>query len=118
MNIGAQTYNGTSNILITAPNPFQLNAWNHFAFVQKGTTGFFFLNGQTNSKYNGEFYSPNKINRAYNFIGKSNWLKSSDMDADANIDELKIFSRDLSQSEVQIEMINEFYSINKASQIV
>ncbi len=49
---------------------------------------------------------PTNVTRTLNFIGKSNW---GDANINAILDEIKIFSSALNQTEVQLEMTNDFY---------
>ena len=76
---------------------------NHWKF--DGILASLYLNGEYDLSY--QSYAPCSGNYTYNLIGAGN-LVSDDLDAD--IDELKIFSRDLTKSEIQFEMNNDMYN--------
>ena len=48
----------------------------------------------------------NNKTRLYNLIGRSSNYAIGDPNIDAVLDELKIFNKELSQKEVELEMIN------------
>lgn len=73
------------------------NQWVHVAFtITMNKIGKVYINGQLD-RY-GLLKQPNDIIRTHNFIGKSNW--DSDGYADVIMDEFRIYSRELSPSEI------------------
>jgi len=49
---------------------------------------------------------PSNIIRSSNFIGRSNWYfasQSTDPDADADLDEIRLFNRGLTQQEIELD---------------
>jgi hypothetical protein len=102
------------NVYTSSPNSYSytvssvaLNVgnWDHLACILKGTTGYIYINGvQTASD---SFIMPLGVTRNLNYIGHSNW--ANELNADASIDELKIFKRGLSQQELINEMNNNMF---------
>lgn len=87
LDLSAAVYNSRVSSDIKISNPFQLNKWHHFAFVQRKGCGIFFIDG--NLKYNYPINNANKINRTSNFIGKSNWPDVASLNA--VVSEFKIY---------------------------
>ena len=87
----------------------ELNKWIHLSFVFAYPNGFVYLNGVENSTLASSFYTayPKYTLRTNNLVGASNWPNDGNIDAD--MDELKIFNRDLNQEEILNEMDNNFY---------
>jgi hypothetical protein len=84
---------------------FQLNKWYHVAFVLNGTIGSIYVNGILAT--NCTNFAPNNVQRANNYIGKSNW---ADPNANAIYDEIKIYQGAMSQANV----VNDYsYSSSK-----
>jgi arabinan endo-1,5-alpha-L-arabinosidase len=86
---------------------FTLNKWQHIAFVLNYPNHYIYLDGvlislTTNSKV------PNNVIRSNNFVGKSTF--PGDKNAVADLDELKIFKRALTQQEIEFEMNNEIFN--------
>ena len=82
-----------------------LNTWFHVAYVLSHQSAFIYVNGEMST---GSAWSqPRNIQRALNFIGKSN--NPEDQLANAIIDELKIFNRGLSQADVRHDINNNKY---------
>ena len=75
----------------------KINDWSHFAVQFDGGSFLFYLNGVLTSKRTGAMGPPNVI-RTFNYFGKSNWV--SDANANAIFDEIRIYDRVLSQSEI------------------
>ena len=86
--------------LITS-SVINLNQWYFVSFVLSGTTGYIYFNGSQVG--NGTLNVPNNIQRTRNYIGKSNFA-SSDANADAIYDEIKIYQVALAPAEI----INEY----------
>ncbi len=85
-----------------------LNKWQHVAFVLNFPNFYLYLDGQqvyTTTAIN----VPNNVIRTVNYVGRSVFYEYQlglDPDANADLDELKIFNRGLSQSELLFEMNN------------
>ena len=96
------TYNGSLSSWWTNLNNrcygpgINLNQWYHVAIVLKGTNALFYLNGVRIKT--GTFFSPNNVQRASNFIGKSNW--ESQPNTNAIYDEIKIYRGAMSDDQV------------------
>jgi hypothetical protein len=102
---------GSNTIFIHNPSSIrlQLNQWQHVAFVYKIGNGLLYLNGVQQSSISAPSNSfPNKVFRMTNHIGRSNWYPS-DVDANADFDELKIFNKALTFEEVQYEMNTDMF---------
>ena len=88
----------------------QLNQWQHVCFVYSvqaaANVAYMYVNGVLWATANVSDF--NNVVRTTNFIGKSNW---GDPNVNAIFDEIKIFSVALTQSQVQFEMTNDYYTI-------
>lgn len=91
------TFNGTVGSGITAPNPLPLNQWVHLAATLQGTTARLYVNGSLVAS--GTLSVPRNVVRTRNYIGRSNWLQ--DAYANAQVDEIRIWNRARSQTEIQ-----------------
>ena len=92
----------TSTQVVFANKTLQLNTWHHFAVTLNGTNGLVYINGDIAGKGISEI--PINVTRSSNFIGQSNAFVSkfttTDTNADADLDELRIYNRCLSSSEI------------------
>ena len=88
-----------------------LNTWLHVAFVLSYPNAFIYINGSLDSTATatGE---PKNLTRTSNFIGRSHKYPV-ERDANAVIDELKIYNRGLNESEVNYDMTNQKYAKTK-----
>ncbi len=105
-------YKGKSQVLWLMSsyyNKLKIGEWTHLAFVFSSSTlkSYIYINGKLEISETAND-SPNNVLRTSNYIGKSNSIKEKQA-TDAVIDELKIFSLDLAQSQIQKEMENEYY---------
>jgi hypothetical protein len=73
-----------------------LNTWFHFAWTMSGTTGRVYLNGTLRQSQN-NMVPALAIHRPYCFIGYAGGLNNRDY---GGIDDIKIYNRALSDSEV------------------
>ena len=89
---------------------YNSNEWHHLSIVFQSPTNLFYLDGVQVSFVVLDPYVSDPINaiRDKNFIGRSNF-QSTDQDANADFDELKIFNRALSQQEIQYEINNNIF---------
>ena len=71
--------------------------WSHLAVQFNAGSFLFYLNGILTGKRTGAS-SPQPVNRTLNYFGKSNWM--SDSKVNAIFDEIRIYNRALSQSEI------------------
>ncbi len=83
-----------------------LNTWSHMASTFSELTISLYINGVMVA--NGSAPEPPNVFRAQNYVGKSDW--HGDAFVDANIDELKMFDRALTQAEVHFEMNNGMFA--------
>ena len=73
-----------------------LNEWIHLAVTFDGSQASFYYNGKSSGS--SAQYQPRNLIRSTNYIGKSNWPQ--DELANAVFDELRIYNRVLTQSEI------------------
>jgi hypothetical protein len=92
-NGGSTTGNHQSTTLV------RTGQWNHFATTLTGTNLRFYMNGV--QMVSATVSRPKNIVRNTCYLGRSNW---GDSPANADVDELKIFNRSLTQSEVINDM--------------
>ncbi len=96
----------SSNFLppTTSSRALHMNTWEHVACSLSGTTMRLYLNGLLDATYESNLACI--VSYSSNFIGGTNF-GSDHLNAD--IDELKIFKRALTQAEIQFEMNNNLY---------
>lgn len=92
----------TAGNKLTSSIPLSLNNWYHLGVVLSGTNLYIYENGIEVASQSNAFI-PQNVMRSSCFIGRSNWYPS-DADANAYVDELKIYNRALSLSEIQFDM--------------
>jgi hypothetical protein len=97
----------TNPLLLYSTQPLELNKWSHLAFTFSGSTrsANIYVNGILTAQGTSSNL-PNNVVRTKNYIGKSNW---GNPNVDAIFDELKIFSVDLTQSQIRFEMQNDYF---------
>ncbi|CAF0772421.1 unnamed protein product [Brachionus calyciflorus] len=76
----------------------QINIWSHIAFILKGDIGLIYVNGTLDSQ--NLLGYPVVVNRTRCFLGKSLW---SNPNLNADLDDIKIFSRALDAEEIKQE---------------
>jgi hypothetical protein len=101
---------GVDDFYDSSLQSLNLNQWQHLAFVFSFPYYFIYIDGYLTTAPGSSapftsFCFANVV-RSSNFIGRSNWFVNGDEDADADLDDLKIFNRALSQQEIQSEMNN------------
>jgi hypothetical protein len=98
-----------NKIWVLSTKQLQLNQWQHLAGVYSFPYLYIYIDGilatPSGSKTTLPSFSLKNVVRTSNFLGRSNWYPS-DEDTNADIDDLKIFNRALSQQEIQFEMNN------------
>ena len=77
--------------------PLIIGQWTHLVFTLSGSTGTLYMNGLKISQ-SFDMYAPRNVNRTFNYVGKSNWVGDANFWGD--VDDLRIYNRPLSQSEV------------------
>ena len=87
--------NGVNDTQVDA-GPIDLNKWYQVTFVHKKSMGIIYINGKKDST--APFKITENVFRAFNFIGKSNF--PTDEEADAIIDEIKIYNKALSARQI------------------
>lgn len=92
---------GTSSQSIASSHSIQLNKWQHVAVTYNGTHAVFYVNGTAQTPDLTSARGPIRTNTNGLYIGNSS---SSGRAFDGIIDELRIWNRTLSQSEIQAEM--------------
>ena len=94
--IRTEIYCSNAETNITASSlALQKHRWYHVAFVLNGTIGSIYVNGILAT--NGTMFAPNNVQRTNNYIGKS---FSTDPNANAIYDEIKIYQGAMSQANV------------------
>ena len=78
---------------------FEINEWYLLTFVLKEDTGTFYVNDK--QAKSGHIYSPNDLNRAMNYVGKSS--NPNDLNVNIVIQDFKIYKGSLLPSEVASE---------------
>ena len=100
-------YAGTYKPSTISSQNLNLNQWTHIAYVFSKPNGYIYMNGILKATISNCNFYPDDVVRTSNFIGSSS--NPSDGSINSLIDELKIFNRSLSQSEVLFEMNNEYF---------
>ncbi len=92
-------YSGTSGSnTVVASDAIPLNTWTHLALVLNGTTCKIYINGLEKASAT-VTQVPQNLSRAYNYIGKSNWVANGY--ADALFDDFRIWSTARTAAEIQ-----------------
>lgn len=89
----------TTDFTINATMKASLNDWMHIGAVLDGDSAYFYLNGILQGSQVLDGYALNTFYGANCFIGRSKW-NPFEADADAVMDEIYIYNRALSQSEI------------------
>ena len=90
-------YNNTStNTRVATGSSLKIGNWTHIAFTLNGSIGKIYMNGTFAALT--PFLRPINISRSLNYVGKSNWATNENLNAD--LDDLMIFNRSLSESEI------------------
>lgn len=93
-----EVYQDSSGGWLIAPNTMELDRWQHFAVTQDNTGKvILYKNGQPIRT--GTLKVPKNIIRTKNYIGRSNW-STVDEYYQGQMDDIRIFNRVLSQSEI------------------
>jgi len=93
-----EVYQGASSNSITTTDVFPQKQWVYVAAIADGAgNGYIYWNGVL--KASGPVLVPNTLARTNQYIGKSNW--SGDAYFNGMLDEVRIYSRSLSQTEIQ-----------------
>lgn len=87
-----------------------VKVWQFITFTLNNTLATIYLNGSIVAQ--GPSYVPRNVVRASNYLGRSHWL-DPDRDLYADLDELRIYNRALSQVEI-IGLMNDNFSYIKA----
>ncbi len=97
-----------NSIYFSSSQPLQLNQWTHVSFTFSSPSGIanIYVNAVLSNTATDSIYRPNNVVRSLNFVGKNSFGNTN---IDAIIDELKIFNVDLTQTQIQAEMTNEYY---------
>ena len=89
-------YDTNPNTRVSAIPSLEIGNWTHVAFTFDGTTGKIYMNGTFSAQ--NYFSRPDQTTRIYNYVGKSNIAIDTNLNAD--LDDLMIFNRSLSDSEI------------------
>jgi hypothetical protein len=95
--IGEIFHNNNKNKL-ESDFKLDLNQWYFVSFVLIDSTAYIYVNGEKIA--NGKLHKPINVLRKMNFIGKSNWNKSENVNA--IFDEIKIYKGALSKEEIKL----------------
>jgi hypothetical protein len=97
-----RNYNGSSiNIELFSMANVKINDWYHLSFVLNYPNLTIYTNGNITGTGIANGY-PSNVTRTKCYIGRSNWSANDDVNAD--LDEIKIFNRALSNEEILYEM--------------
>jgi hypothetical protein len=92
-------YNGNRKIIdLESSVKLNVNTWYHVAGVYDGKAAIIYINGKQQA-YQKISAGPRNVLRGSNYIGASNWGNFDEL-ANAVYDDLRIYSRALSQSEI------------------
>lgn len=94
--------------LARVPNAFQLNSWQHVAFVSESSTIYLYINGTLVAT--ASCVVAQNVVRTTNYFGRSNWYPA-DSDTDGILDEIKIYNVALNPQEI----MNEYNYIQPTS---
>ncbi|CAF1078983.1 unnamed protein product [Brachionus calyciflorus] len=101
------TYNGKTRFMFESTTVLPLNIWHHVAFTSAGPVMKIYVNGTlVANKTQIESNTVQSINRFYNYFGKSLF---GDPNANCDYDDLKIYSKELSGSEIEKEFKSDFF---------
>ena len=90
-------YNGTiSSSRVSTLSALKIGLWTNIAFSLNRTTAKIYLNGTFSAL--DSFLRPTNMTRVSNYVGKSNFPNNENLNAD--LDDLMIFDRSLSDSEI------------------
>jgi hypothetical protein len=92
-------YNGNKYSSVVSSESLVIGKWTHVAFVFDKSNGYIYIN-DIRTASNDNFKAPNNLIRNWNYVGGSSWLADSNTDAD--IDDLRIYSRALGPEEIRI----------------
>ena len=82
------------------------DVWNHYAISLQGNTGTIYFNG--NILVQGNLDVPNPVIRSSCYIGRSNSIDDTNPQSiNASLSDIRIYSRALSQTEIQNIMSSE-----------
>ncbi len=98
----SNTYNN-GNLMSSVA--LKINKWQHLAVTVTGTQLKIYIDGKL-TLTSTVISAPKGIMRTENYIGKSNWNGNENVNAE--LDDLKIFNRSLTQSEINL-LLNSFY---------
>ncbi len=90
-----------------SPVALKINKWQHLAVTVTGTQLKIYIDGKL-TLTSTVISAPKGIIRTDNFIGRFTWNGNVNAVIDAELDDLKIFNRSLSQSEIN-QVLNSFY---------
>lgn len=83
--------------------PISFENWDHYAFTLNGSKGKIYINGVLVA--NSVVSLPKCLKRTSNFLGRSNFGNDGNPNANAIFDDIRIYNRELSSSEINF-MIN------------
>ena len=85
---------------VPASSNFKLDTWSHLAFVYDGYS-FALYSDSTKLIQTPNILPPNAELRTLNYMGRSNWHSpTNNLDVHAIFDEIRIYNRSLSHSEI------------------
>lgn len=99
---------------IPASSQLPLNQWSHVAATFLGGTGTIYINGIASGS--GTFPTPANVVRNLNYIGRSNW-GTSDPDANAIFDELRIWNIAKSPAQILAQMNSQLTGTEPGLQV-
>ncbi|CAF0819998.1 unnamed protein product, partial [Brachionus calyciflorus] len=101
------SYYGSNQYVFDSTTILPLNIWHHVAFTVAGPVMKIFVNGTlVANKTQSATNVVQSVNRQTNYFGKSNF---GDSNADCDLDDLKIYSKELTESELKKEFKSDFF---------
>ncbi len=103
-----RVFSGSTTIsLLKSSQQLEKDKWQHVTFVLSLPNVFIYIDGQLAGNDTATDI-PMNVTRSVNYLGRSMW-SSLDTDLNADLDELKIFNRALTNEEILFEMNNEIF---------
>ncbi|CAF0927944.1 unnamed protein product [Brachionus calyciflorus] len=101
------TYNGNIQYVLDSTTVLPLSIWHYVTFTASGPVMKIYVNGTlVANKTQSATNVVQSVNRLYNFFGKSLF---PDPNANCDLDDLKIYNKELSGSEIEKEFKSDFF---------
>lgn len=92
-----QILQGNQSVMLTSTVGLEVGKWKFITAILKGNSSYFYINAIMTA-FTESMQVPLNIMRSKCYFGKSNW---NDSNADANFDEIMIFNKSLTESQLR-----------------